>query len=106
MGLKNRDLSSSLVLDFAVFIAGFLTGILAFDVLHVSSDITTICIIVFVLGFVIGIIATEFTIVLLKRRKHPPLINVKAQIGVCAFTAFSVSSKNIGRTMDLTVKTN
>jgi hypothetical protein len=73
MGLKYQDLSSSLVLDFAVFIAGFLTGILAFGVIHVSSDITTISVIVFVLGFVIGIIAAGFTIVLLKRRKHPPL---------------------------------
>ena len=73
MGLKNRDLGSSLVLDFAVFIAGFLTGILAFDVIHVSSDITTINVIVFVLGFVVGIITTGFTIVLLKRRKQPPL---------------------------------
>ena len=73
MGLKNRDLNSSIVLDFAIFIAGFLTGILAFGVIHVSSDITTLSVIIFALGFTIGIIAVGFAIILLKRRKQPSL---------------------------------
>ena len=71
MGLKNRDLSSSLVLDFAVFIAGFLTGMLAFGVIHVSSDITTISVMIFTLGFMLGIISAGLAIALLKRRKQP-----------------------------------
>ena len=71
MGWKNRDLNSSLVLDFAIFIAGFLTGMLAFGIIHVSSDITTLSVIIFALGFTIGIFAVGFAIIMLKRRNQP-----------------------------------
>ena len=73
MGWKNRDLNSSLVLDFAIFIAGFLTGMLAFGIIHVSSDITTLSVIIFALGFTIGIIAVGFAVIMLKRRKQSDL---------------------------------
>ena len=70
MGWKNRDLNSSLVLDFAIFIVGFLTGMLAFGVIRVSSDITTLGAIIFALGFTIGIIAVGSAIIMLKRRNQ------------------------------------
>jgi hypothetical protein len=70
MGWKNRDLNSYMILDVAVFIAGFLTGMLAFAVLHVSSDTTAIDALLFTLGFTTGIIATGFALILLKRRKQ------------------------------------
>jgi len=70
MGWKNRDLNSSMVLDFAIFIAGFLTGMLAFGVIRVSSDITTLGAIIFALGFTIGIIAVGSAIMMLKRRNQ------------------------------------
>lgn len=70
MGRKNRDLNSSMILDFAIFIAGFLTGMLAFGVIHISSDITTLSVIIFALGFTIGIIAVGSAIIMLKRRNQ------------------------------------
>jgi hypothetical protein len=76
MGWKNRDLNSSMVLDFAIFIAGFLTGMLAFGVIHVSSDITTLSALIFALGFTIGIIVVGFAVIMLKRRKQSDLQQV------------------------------
>jgi hypothetical protein len=76
MGWKNRDLNSSMVLDFAIFIAGFLTGMLAFGVIHVSSDITTLSVLIFALGFTIGIIVVGFAVIMLKRRKQSDLQQV------------------------------
>jgi len=70
MGRKNRDLNSSMVLDFAIFIAGFLTGMLAFGVIRISSDITTLGAIIFALGFTTGIIAVGSAIIMLKRRNQ------------------------------------
>ena len=70
MGWKKRDLNSSMVLDFAIFIAGILTGMLAFGVIRVSSDITTLGAIIFALGFTIGIIAVGSAIIMLKRRNQ------------------------------------
>jgi uncharacterized membrane protein YciS (DUF1049 family) len=79
MGWKNRDLNSSMVLDFAIFIAGFLTGMLAFGVIRVSSDITTLSVIIFALGFTIGIIVFGFAIIMLKRRNQPSPQKFQAQ---------------------------
>lgn len=58
-----------LVLSFAVFIAGFLTGMLAIALIPVQSDITTLGFMFFILGFVIGIGATLLLIML--RRGKP-----------------------------------
>ena len=70
MGWENRDLNSYVILDLAVFITGFLTGILAFAVLHVSSDVTTLSVIIFTLGFITGTIAIVLAVILLRRRKQ------------------------------------
>jgi hypothetical protein len=70
MNWKNRDFGASLVLDFSVFIAGFLTGMLAIAIIGVSSDITTISVIIFALGFAIGI-AVTLTLVFWRRKRNP-----------------------------------
>lgn len=70
MDWKNRDFGASLVLDFAVFIAGFLTGMLAIAVIRVSSDITTLSVMIFALGFAIGV-AVTLTLVFWRRKKKP-----------------------------------
>lgn len=68
MDWKNRDFSASLVLDFAVFIAGFLTGMLAIAFVGVSSDIATLSPMIFLLGFATGI-AVALTGVFWRRKK-------------------------------------
>jgi membrane protein implicated in regulation of membrane protease activity len=68
MDLEKGFLGAFLVLGFALFIAGFLTGMLAFAVLKVSSDLTTLGIMVFLLGFVVGIMTTTLGYVFLRRR--------------------------------------
>ena len=68
MDLGKGFLGAFLVLGFALFIAGFLTGMVAFAVLQVSSDLTTFGIMVFLLGFVAGILTVTLGYVFLRRR--------------------------------------
>lgn len=70
MDWKNRDFGALLVLDFAVFIAGFLTGMLAIAIIGVTSDITTISVIIFAIGFALGV-AVTLTLVFWRRNKKP-----------------------------------
>jgi nitrate reductase gamma subunit len=69
MTSKSHDFTPSLVLAFAVFIAGFLTGMLAIAIIGISSDITFVGAIIFSLGIDIGIIAAIIEITLIKRRR-------------------------------------
>jgi hypothetical protein len=74
MDLEKGFLGGFLVLGFALFIAGFLTGVLAFAVVQVSSDLTTLGIMVFLLGFVVGILIVTLAIMFsrwrMKRHEH------------------------------------
>jgi Na+-transporting NADH:ubiquinone oxidoreductase subunit NqrB len=51
-----------LVLGFAIFIAGFLTGMAAIAVLHVSVDATTVGFMLFVLGLITGMLTVAITL--------------------------------------------
>ena len=74
MDLGKGFLGAFLVLGFALFIAGFLTGMLAFAVVPVSSDLTTLGTMVFLLGLVYGILTVTLAIVFsrwrMKRHEH------------------------------------
>jgi len=59
-----------LILGFALFITGFLTGMLAIAVLHAPSDLTTLGTIIFTLGFVTGVLIAAFALVLVRRRRR------------------------------------
>ena len=69
MGLEKGFLSGFLILGFAIFIAGFLTGMLAFTVVHVSSDLATLGLMIFVLGFVVGMLTVALTFIFMKWRR-------------------------------------
>jgi membrane protein implicated in regulation of membrane protease activity len=69
MGSENGFLTGFLILGFAIFIAGFLTGMLALAVLGVSSDLTTLELMAFALGFVAGILTFGLTYTFMKWRK-------------------------------------
>jgi sugar phosphate permease len=55
-----------LVLGFAIFIAGFITGMLAIAVLPLSSDATAVGFTFFLLGFVTGMLAIALTLATIK----------------------------------------
>ena len=59
--MEKEFLTGFLILGFAIFIAGFLTGMLALAVLGVSSDLTTLELVIFALGFVAGILTVGLT---------------------------------------------
>jgi hypothetical protein len=69
MGSENGFLGGFLILGFAIFIAGFLTGMLAFAVVHVSSDLATLGLMVFVLGFVVGMLTVALAFIFMKWRR-------------------------------------
>ena len=71
MASKNRPFGPLLVLGFAIFIAGLLTGMLAIAVIGISSDITMIGITIFALGFALGIISTYLAILSSRHGKNP-----------------------------------
>jgi membrane protein implicated in regulation of membrane protease activity len=67
--LEKGFLTGFLILGFAIFIAGFLTGMLALAVLGVSSDLTTLELMIFALGFVAGIFIVGLTYMFMRWRK-------------------------------------
>ena len=69
MTSKSPDFVPSLVLAFAVFIAGFLIGMLALAIIGISSDITFVGAIIFSLGVDVGLIAAIIEVTLIKRRR-------------------------------------
>jgi membrane protein implicated in regulation of membrane protease activity len=75
MRSENGFLGGFLILSFAIFIAGFLTGMLALAVLDVSSDLTTLGLMIFALGFVAGIllVGLTYTFVRLRRKQRQNL---------------------------------
>ncbi len=55
MQAGQNSLSGILVLGFVLFLAGFLTGILAIAVIPLSIDVTTLGAMYFAIGAIIGI---------------------------------------------------
>lgn len=69
MDLEKGFLGGFLILGFALFIAGFLTGMLAFAVVQASSDLATLGLMIFVLGFVVGMLTVALTFIFMKWRR-------------------------------------
>jgi uncharacterized membrane protein YciS (DUF1049 family) len=69
MDLEKGFLGGFLILGFALFIAGFLTGMLAFAVAQASSDLATLGLMIFALGFVAGILTVGLTYTFMRWRK-------------------------------------
>lgn len=67
--MEKGFLSGFSILGFAIFIAGFLTGMLALSVLGVSSDLTTLGLMIFALGLVVGVLLVGLTYIFLRWRK-------------------------------------
>jgi|YelNatPaOPRAMG01_1025707.scaffolds.fasta_scaffold13758_6 hypothetical protein len=63
-------IGSILVLGFVLFIAGFLTGLLAILTIPASPDITSFGVMYFILGFAIGIIVTALMQLIIKLKKR------------------------------------
>ena len=66
MGLEKGFLGGFLVLGFALFITGFLTGMLALAVLNVTPDFATLGVLIFAVGFIAGMLTVSLTLVVVK----------------------------------------
>jgi hypothetical protein len=66
MGLEKGFLEGFFVLGFGLFIAGFLTGMLALAVLNVSPDFATLGLLIFSVGFIVGMLTIALTLVVVK----------------------------------------
>jgi len=58
-----------LVLGFAIFIIGFLTGMLAIAFIPVKADFTTLACIALIFGFITGMLTTALLLVIVKLRE-------------------------------------
>ena len=66
MDLEKGFLGGFMVLGFGLFIAGFLTGMLALAVLNVTPDFATLGILIFAVGFIVGMLTVALTLVATK----------------------------------------
>lgn len=57
------------VLGFAIFIVGFLTGMLAIAVISVKSDVTVLGFMTFTLGLLTGLLAMALVLVTIRLTK-------------------------------------
>lgn len=73
MRMERGFLGGFLVLAFAVFIAGFLTGILAIAVLNFSLEVATLGFIYFLVGLITGLVILVIAITAWRIRKQEPL---------------------------------
>jgi len=69
MNWKNRDFGASLVLDFAVFIAGFLIGMLAIAFVGVSSVTAILGAYIFLAGCATGVAAALIGVLWRRKKK-------------------------------------
>jgi hypothetical protein len=69
MDLEKGFLGGFMVLGFGLFIAGFLTGMLALAVLNVTPDFATLGILIFAVGFIVGMLTVALTLVATKLNK-------------------------------------
>jgi membrane-bound ClpP family serine protease len=70
LNLEKGFLGGFLIMGFALFVTGFLTGMLSIAVLHAPSDFTTLGLITFALGLAVGIFIVVFTIAIIRHRKN------------------------------------
>jgi hypothetical protein len=66
MDLEKGFLGGFMVLGFGLFIAGFLTGMLALAVLNVTPDFATLGILIFAVGFIVGMLTVTLTLLATK----------------------------------------
>lgn len=71
--MERGFLGSFLVLAFGVFIAGFLTGILAIAILNFSLDVATLGFMYFLVGLIAGLVIIVVAMVAWRIRKREPL---------------------------------
>jgi len=69
MDLEKGFLGGFFVLGFGLFIAGFLTGMLALAVLNVTPDFATLGLLIFAVGFIVGMLTVALTLVVVKRSR-------------------------------------
>jgi hypothetical protein len=70
MNLKEGFLGGLLVLAFAIFIVGFLAGVVTAFV-TVSTEPTTLAFLIFILGFVTGIVTVILLLIIVRIRRIP-----------------------------------
>jgi hypothetical protein len=66
MKVERGFLGGFLVLGFVIFVAGFLTGMLALAMVRAESDITTLTLMWFLLGFVLGLLTIALALVIVR----------------------------------------
>jgi len=66
MEVKKGFTSGFLILGFVIFIAGFLTGMLAIAIIPIGTDLTTLGLMFFILGFITGMVTIALVLVIQK----------------------------------------
>jgi len=66
MNLEKGFLGGFLVLGFALFVIGFLTGMLAFGLTQVTPEFANMGVLIFMLGFMAGMVTIALTVVMIK----------------------------------------
>ena len=79
MQASQNSLSGVIVLGFALFIAGFLTGILAIAVIPLSIDVTTLGAMYFAIGMIMGIAISVMFFMAWKMRNKRKNLSVTAK---------------------------
>ncbi len=79
MQASQNSLSGVIVLGFALFIAGFLTGILAIAVIPLSIDVTTLGAMYFAIGTIMGIAISVMFFMAWKMRNKRKNLSVTAK---------------------------
>jgi hypothetical protein len=69
MNLKESFLGGFLVLEFVIFIVGFLTGMLTIAFIPVKPDFTVLALMVFIFGFLTGMLTIALALVIVKLRE-------------------------------------
>ncbi len=73
MRVDQGFLGGFLILAFAVFIAGFLTGILSIAILNFSLNVAQLGFLYFLVGLIAGLVVLILALTAWKIRKHEPL---------------------------------
>lgn len=66
MEVKQGFIGGFLVLGFVIFVAGFLTGMLAIAIIPIGTDSTTLGLMFFILGFMTGMVTIALVLVIQK----------------------------------------
>jgi len=66
MHVERGIMAGFLVLGFAIFIVGFLTGMVAIEVIPISADATTVGFMLFILGLVTGMLTVALVLAVIQ----------------------------------------